>query len=106
MIPELKIEELNGVEHRAILADRLFFQKLIEYIAIQQEEKIVADASALDLTKNFHGLGELLVPDDKPKRRNFVKRLSMNKTSNEVKMAVHKDSVREGEHEELKSSAE
>jgi hypothetical protein len=32
-IPKLKIEELEGAEHRQVLANRLFFKKLIEYIA-------------------------------------------------------------------------
>jgi len=31
-IPELKVEELEKVEHRAILMNRLFFQRVIEYV--------------------------------------------------------------------------
>jgi len=31
-IPELRIDELEGVEHREILSNRLFFKKLIEYV--------------------------------------------------------------------------
>jgi len=38
-IPELIIEELEGVEHRAILNDKLFFQKFLEYVAASPEEE-------------------------------------------------------------------
>lgn len=45
-IPKLKIEELVGAEHRAILANRLFFKKLIEYAG---ELKLINNVEDLDV---------------------------------------------------------
>ncbi|ELR15075.1 C2 domain containing protein [Acanthamoeba castellanii str. Neff] len=60
-IPQLTIEELDGAEHREVLANRLFFKKMIEYVA----EK-VAVANMADLGALAHRLGikaESLLPD-------------------------------------------
>jgi hypothetical protein len=36
---QVTVEEIEGAEHRAILNNRLFFRKLIEYIAEQRKEQ-------------------------------------------------------------------
>lgn len=41
MIPNLRIEELEKVEHRSILGNRVFFQKLLEYVV----EKVIEDSA-------------------------------------------------------------
>ncbi|KAL6078804.1 Synaptotagmin-2 [Balamuthia mandrillaris] len=58
-IPELRNEELVGVEHREILANRLFCLKLMEYIAVKEEEN--GDASS-------KGANDQRNPGQHPKR--------------------------------------
>lgn len=48
-IPELRIEELDRVEHRAILGNRLFFQRLLEYITEKKTNTQAAPSEFYDL---------------------------------------------------------
>jgi hypothetical protein len=45
-IPNLRIEELEKVEHRAILGNRVFFLKLIEYVCEKRIEDSADDIMA------------------------------------------------------------
>ncbi len=51
-INEVIIEELEGVEHREILNNRLFFKKLIEYVG-DKPPKITSPANLTIRGKNY-----------------------------------------------------